>query len=557
MDSLFAQLSIVLGIAAIISIGMRLLRQPLIIGYILTGLIAGPSFLNIIKDHADFSTFSQIGITLLLFIVGLGLNTALIKSTGRPALSVFMMNLVVLLVVGLGLGHLFDFTVTESLLMGLGLVFSSTIVVIKNLVDTREQNRLHGRLIVGVLLIEDLAATATLIFLAALRGGEGDVSIPGLLFKGALLASGLLLVSWLILPRVAKFFAASQEFLFGFALAWAFIVAFAFDLAGFSIEVGALFAGVSLASLPYAQEISTRLKPLRDFFLLLFFISLGEHLTLGGISDALIPALCCALIVSVVKPFAAANALGMLKYTKQTAFKVSAHLSQVSEFSIVMIALAYSEGLISSKLVNIITLTALISIITSTYLMKYDGAIFRRLQRVLPIIERQLITAKSGKLPQYKMILFGYRRGGHEFVRTFRSLKKPYVVVDYNPEIVESLEAQRIPVIYGDATDYELLGEIGLASAELVVSVMPGTSNNLELLHYLKRHNPDCIFICHANDYDDAAMYYEEGVSYVMLPHYIGSERMGAFIQKHGSDRGAFDLYRKQHLVSIGKAAVG
>jgi len=557
MDSLFAQLSMVLAIAAIVSIIMRLLRQPLIIGYILTGLIAGPSFLNIIKNHADFTTFSQLGITLLLFIVGLGLNTALIRSTGKPAFFVFLTNLVVLTIVGLGFGKVFHFSLVESLLMGVGLVFSSTIVVVKMLVDNREQNRLHGRLIIGILLVEDLAATAMLVFLATAKGAVGDVGIPALLFRGLLLGGGLFIISWIILPRVAKFFAMSQEFLFSFALAWAFVVAFLFDAAGFSIEVGALFAGVSLASLPYAQEISTRLKPLRDFFLLLFFISMGEHLTFNGISNALLPAVCCALAVTFIKPFAVANSLGVLKYTKQTSFKVSAHISQVSEFSIVMMALAYSEGLVGVQVVNILTLTTLITIATSTYFMEYDGALFRRLQHVLPIIERKLVNPEPGKAPDYKMVLFGYRRGGHEFVRTFRSVKKPYVVVDYNPEIVESLENQHIPVIYGDATDYELLGEIGLKSAELVVSVMPGTSNNLELLHYLRRHNPDCIFICHANDYDDAAMYYDEGVSYVMLPHFIGSERMGAFIKKHGANRKAFDVYRKQHLVSIGKTAIG
>lgn len=556
MDSLFAQLSAVLGIAALISIVMRLLRQPLIIGYILTGLLAGPSFLNIIKNHGDFATFSQIGITLLLFIVGLGLNMSLIKSTGKPAFLVFFVNLIVLVGVGLGLGRFFGFNPIESLLMGVGLVFSSTIVVVKMLVDNREQNRLHGRLVIGVLLVEDLAATALLIFLAATKGGS-DVGIIPLLCRGLSLAGGLVLLSWFVFPKVAKFFAKSQEFLFGFALAWAFLVAFLFDAAGFSIEVGALFAGVSLAALPYAQEISTRLKPLRDFFLLLFFISMGEHLTFDGISSAIIPALCCALVVTFIKPLSVANSLGAIKYTKQTSFKVSAHLSQISEFSIVMIALAYSEGLVGAQVVNTVTLTTLITIATSTYLMEYDGAIFRHMQQLLPIIERKIVNAEAGKTPDYKMVLFGYRRGGHEFVRTFRSLKKPYVVVDYNPEIVETLENQHIPVIYGDATDYELLGEIGLKNAELVVSVMPGTSNNLELLHYLKLHNPNCIFICHANDYDDAAMYYDEGVTYVMLPHFIGSERMGGFIKKHGANHKAFDLYRKQHLVSIGKTAIG
>lgn len=555
-SSLFIQLSLVLAMAAVISIIMRLLRQPLIIGYILTGLVAGPAFLNIIQNHSDFATFSQIGTTLLLFIVGLGLNVKLIKSTGKPAFLVFLSNAVFLSLFAFAAGKLFNFTLAESILIGFGLVLSSTIVVVKALGDNHEQNRLHGRLIIGVLLVEDLAATLLLIGIASSRTGGASEALIGLAVKGLSLASVLIIFSWAVLPRLVKFFASSQEFLFGFALAWAFSVATLFDLAGFSVEVGALFAGVSLASLSYAQEISTRLKPIRDFFLLLFFISMGEHLTLSGITSAIIPALVCVAAVSFIKPFSVANTLGLLKYTKQTGFKVSAHLSQISEFSIVMMALAQAEGLVGDRVVNVITLTALITIASSSYLIKYDGSLFRRFQSLLPIIERKLLNPDTGKALQYEYLLFGYRRGGHEFVQTFRSLHKPFAVVDYNPEIVESLEHQHIPVVYGDATDYELLEEIGTNTAEIVVSILPGLQNNITLLHYLRKHNPKCLFICHANDYDDAATLYETGASYVMLPHFIGSEKMSAFIREHGSNKKAFDRYRKEHIVSIGKAAI-
>ena len=214
-SSLFLQLSTVLAIAAVVSIVMRLLRQPLIIGYIFTGLLSGPAFFDIIKNQSDFETFSQIGITLLLFIVGLGLNIKLIKSTGKPALMVFLTNLASLTLVALGVGGYFGFSLTESLLIGLGLVLSSTIVVIKSLSDAREQNRLHGRLTIGVLLVEDLAATIALIFIAT-AGNEGSSgsAFTTLLLKGLVLAAGITTVSWAVLPKLVKFFASSQEFLF-------------------------------------------------------------------------------------------------------------------------------------------------------------------------------------------------------------------------------------------------------------------------------------------------------------------------------------------------------
>lgn len=555
-STIFLQLAAVLAVAAGVSIIMRILRQPLIIGYILSGIICGPSLLNLIHDHEAFESFSQIGIALLLFIVGLGLNVAVIRSTGKPVFMVFMLNLIFVGAAGYGFSQLFGFTSTESMLAGLALVFSSTIVVIKSLVDKREQHRLYGQIAIGVLLIEDIAATVTLVILAAAKNGGGSEELFALAGKGILLAGMMTFVGWYVMSRLAKFFAGNQEFLFTFAIAWAFSIAAVFELAGFSLEVGALFAGVSLASLPYAQEISTRLKPLRDFFLLLLFISLGSTITLNNISSAFIPAIVFALIALIVKPLCVSVGLGLLRYTKQTGFKVAAHLSQTSEFSIIMLTLAAAEGLIRDDLVGIMTLTTFITIAVSTYFMKYDDELSRVSARFLSLFERQNAIAETHKAPQYKLALFGYHRGGHEFVNTFRDMHKRYIVIDYDPEVIETLERQHITHVYGDATDYELLDELGIGKAELVVSILPGHTTNRELLKYYLQHNPDGIFICHATDYDGAADLYEHGASYVMLPHFIGSEKMSAFIRKNGSNKDAFETYRKNHIMSLGKAAI-
>lgn len=554
--SIFLQLAAVLAVAAGVSIIMRLFRQPLIIGYILSGIICGPAFLNLIHDHNAFESFSQIGITLLLFIVGLGLNVGVIRRTGKPVFLVFLLDVLLVGGVAYGAGRLLGFASTENLLLAVGMLFSSTIIVVKNLVDEREQHRLYGEIAIGILLLEDLAATIALLFLATANTGGGTDQLYALAGKGLLLASGMIFVGWFVMSRLVKFFATNQEFLFTFALAWAFSVAALFDVAGFSIEVGALFAGVALASLPYAQEISTRLKPLRDFFLLLFFISLGGTMTLGGIKDALVPALILSSIAVLVKPLSVSTGLGLLRYTKQTGFKTAAHLSQISEFSIIMMALAVSEGFATTRLMNVLTLTAFITIAVSSYLMKYDDELFRTFARWLSVFERQSVKLDGGKAPEYKLVLFGYHKGGHEFINTFRDMHKKYVVVDYDPEVIETLERQHITHIYGDATDYELLEEIGIGKAEMVVSILPGHTTNRELLKYYLGQNPEGIFICHATDYDNAADLYENGASYVMLPHFIGSEKMSAFIRQHGNDKTAFDKYRKHHIITLGKMSI-
>jgi Trk K+ transport system NAD-binding subunit len=203
------------------------------------------------------------------------------------------------------------------------------------------------------------------------------------------------------------------------------------------------------------------------------------------------------------------------------------------------------------------TLTALITIGVSTYLTHYDDKIFRSIAKSLKFIERpnpKMDTKHEGAA--YKLILFGYHKGGHEFINAFREMHKRYVVVDYNPEVIEIMEQQHINHIFGDATDYELLEEIGVHKAELVVSTITELETNLLLVRHVNQWNPDGVFICHANSYDHAAQLYEHGAAYVMLPHFIGSEQVSSFIRKNGSNKAAFDRYRKRHILTLGKVAV-
>lgn len=557
MDSVFTQLSVVLAVAAGVSIVMRLLRQPLVVGYILTGVLVGPAVFDLISNHEAFDSFSEIGIILLLFIVGLGLNIGVIRSSGKPALVVFLINIIGLLAIGMGATKLLGMTPTEGIIAGLGLLFSSTIVIVKSLVDKREQHRLYGQIAIGVILLEDVLATIALLYVATAKtGGTSPGELGLLLARGGGLALLLILVGGYIMPKAMKFFAKSQEMLFGFALAWAFGIASLFHLAGFSAEVGALMAGVSLASLAYAPEISTRLKPLRDFFLLLFFVTLGEKLNLGNIQSALIPALVFSAIALTLKPLFTQLGMGVLHYTKHTGFKTAIHLSNISEFSVILAVLALKNDLISQRLVDSLTLTTFITIAVSTYLMQYDDRLYRTSERFLRIFERKNTRTETTKKSDYKLVLFGYHKGGHEFIKTFRDMKKKYVVVDYDPEVIETLERQHIHHIYGDATDYELLEEIAVGKAEIVVSTLPGHTTNRELLKYYLRHNPDGIYICHATSYDIAAEYYRLGASYVMLPHFIGSEKMSAFLRQHGNNKAAFESYRKKHIITLGEAAL-
>ena len=554
----FTQLSIVIVIAAAVACVMRLLKQPLIIGYILTGIIVGPSMFQLVEDKHAFETFSEIGIALLLFIIGLELSISVIKRLGKP---VFLTAAAILLSVG-SIGFLvaatFQFTTTEAILVGLAMFFSSTIIIAKVLSDKKEISRLNGQIAIGVILLDDIVATFALLFVAANSSGQplGPMDIGFLVIKGLAVTALIAFLSVKVLPKVTKTMAKSQELLFLFALAWGFGVASAVNAVGFSIEIGALFAGVALAQLPYAKQIGARLKPLRDFFVILFFISLGEHMQVTNFGDVILPVVLLSLAVIIIKPLVVMLSLGLLGYTRRTSFKTGINLSQISEFSIILIVLAASSGMVSQNVTAIVTLVALITIATSTYLMQYDNKIYRRFEKYLHLFERESASDIQQAAKKYPLVLVGFKNGGRQYLRTFRSLKKKFVVIDYDPEVIEDLERANIDYIYGDVTDPELLEEIHFDDTQMIVNTIGDHDVNVSFVKYLRRHNDHAVIVCYSDNYNQAAELYRLGVSYVMLPHLIGSERLNSFISTHGVSRGSFEKYREKHMVKIGHHAI-
>ncbi len=548
--SIFSELSLIIALAAGVSVVMRLLRQPLIIGHILTGVIVGPAMLHWINTPDTIEVFSSIGIALLLFIIGLGLNPRVIKEVGKVAATAGILQVALSTALGWGCGMALGFSRTESLFLGVALAFSSTIIILKLLSDKKEQSRLYGKIATGMLLVQDILAAIALLFVTA-QAKEGGFSISqlGLLaVKGALIAVPLLFIGNVVLPKLHKFIASSQELLFLFALGWGFGFAALFELTGFSLEIGALLAGVALASLPYTQEISARLRPLRDFFVVVFFISLGTRLDLTNIG-LLVPAILLgSFIVIVLKPFVILVIMGLMGYTKRTSFKAAIAMAQVSEFSLVFVILANKQGLVSNDLVAILTFVTLISIAVSAYLILYADKLFTLFERDLTLFERRRRHFEHESRQHFDMMLFGYHKGGHEFVKIFASLKRPYVVIDYDPEVIDVLEHQRINYVYGDVADIELLEEVGLDKVKLIVSTISDHETNVFLTQLVNEVNHQAVLILHAETVEEAAELYELGASYVVIPHYIGSEKIGAFIRKSGLKKSEFKKFRAKHL---------
>jgi Kef-type K+ transport system membrane component KefB/Trk K+ transport system NAD-binding subunit len=549
MDTVFSGLSLIIVIGAAVALLMRAIGQPLIIGHILTGIIVGPAVFHVAKSPDTLALFSDLGIALLLFIIGLGLNPQTLREVSKTATYVGVIQVGFITALGFTLGKSLGLATTPAAFLGFSLAISSTIIILKMLSDKREQGRLYGKIAIGVSLVQDLIAIVLVVVTSA--GSSKSLAIGSsitLALKGAVLAFIIYWVSVRLLPAFHRLISGSQEFLFLFAIAWGLGSAALFQKIGLSSEIGALLAGICLAAQPYAQEVSARLRPLRDFFVIVFFIALGANLDLHRIGSMLSIIIVSALVVIIAKPIVSMAVMGYLGYTKRTSFKASAALAQVSEFSIVLVLVAEKRGLIDSSMVTAITFIALCSIAASSYLILFSDRIFARLEGLLGIFERRHAHGEPAAERNYELVLFGYQKGGHEFVKAFRQLSKNFVVIDYDPEIIDLLEQRKIHHIYGDVTDVELLEEANVAKAKLVVSTITDIEANLYLLNFLGRKRSDAVVIAQADNPRQASRLYEEGASYVILPHFIGGEKIGAFVRKAGFRKSDFKRIREQHI---------
>lgn len=546
---MFEELTLVIVIAVAVSLVMRSLKQPLMIGHIITGILVGPAVFDIVKSTETIEIFAEFGIALLLFIIGLGLNLRVIKDIGKVAL---LASLAQVLFVGgttYAIAIIIGYTPTVAAFIALALSLSSTIIVLKLLSDKKEQSRLYAKVSIGFLIVQDFLATIAVLFVSSSNNGQISLQdFTPIAIKGGALLIGLIIFRYLMLPHLNNLIGKSQEFLFLFAIALALGIATLSKSAGFSLEIGALIAGMTIASMPYATEVASRLKPLRDFFIVLHFVMLGSLLNLAVIESSPGRTILFSLIVLIVNPISVLIIMGLMGYTKKTSFKAGIAMTQVGEFSLILLAVAAKQGYIDKEIVSMITFVALITIAASTYMILYSDQLYKFFEKYLRMFERRKAKDEHERRKRFDLVLFGYQRGGHEFLPVFRKISKKFVVVDYDPSVIDFLEQRNVEYMYGDATDADLLEELNLRHSKLIVSTITDLATNKMLANWIEINNPYAIFISTADSAQEAAELYEMGASYVMLPHYIGSEKIGAFIKKSDLKKTAFKQYREEHL---------
>jgi Kef-type K+ transport system membrane component KefB len=500
MHDTFTEFATLLLICALIGAVFVRLRQPVLIAYIFVGVVVGPAVLGLVTAHDQIDLLAQVGVAVLLFAVGLKLDLNHIRHIGPVALATGLGQLTFTIVIGFGIVMALGRDWVEALYVAVALTFSSTIIIVKLLSDKRELDSLHGRIAVGFLIVQDLAVVVAMMTMSALRGtGAADGSEATLLdvaislsWRLALAAVAMFVLMRWVLPVVVASMARSQELLLVFAIAWGVALAALGEWAGFSKEAGAFLAGFSLASTPYREAMNARLTGIRDFLLLFFFIDLGAKLDFSTLGAEVGPAVLLSLFVLIGNPLIVMAIMGYMGYRKRTGFLAGLTVAQISEFSIVFMAMGITLGHVGQQALGLTTLVGVITITLSTYMILYSQPLYERLapwlgrfERRRPFRELAAEQAPADRAPA-EVIVFGLGRYGSRLLQQLRSAGVEAIGVDFDPEAVRALQAQGLPVLFGDGEDPDFLESLPLSRLRWVVTTFPQWESNRALLHALK-----------------------------------------------------------------------
>lgn len=488
----FLEFAAMLGVAVGVGFLGRMLKQPLIVSFIAVGLIVGPSGLDLLRSVEKIHLLSEMGIAVLLFVVGLKLDVSLIRTSGKVALATGLGQVIFTSVFGyficLGLG----FEQVTSIYIAVALTFSSTIIIVKLLSDKKEIQSLHGQISIGFLIVQDIAVIIAMIVLSAM-GTASDYSLMEEIILVVIKGIGLVILTILliryVMTRLTALMARTPELLVLFALSWAIALAAFSDFLGFSKEVGAFLGGISLASTPYREVISGRLISLRDFLLLFFFIHLGSQLDLSLVGQQIVPAAILSLFVLIGNPIIVMIILGLMGYRKRTGFLAGLNVAQISEFSLILAALGLSLGQINEETLGLITLVGLLTIGISTYLIMYSHQIYEWVAPALRIFEKETPYREIGDekvvAEYYDVIIFGLGMYGNNIAKSLEEKGFKVFGVDFDPRAVKRWNRKGRSAQYGDADDPELM-EILPGNSQCVISTLPDKQINLALIKYLR-----------------------------------------------------------------------
>lgn len=524
IESAFNQVALIFVVAIVVGMAAKFAKQPLIIAYIVVGILLGPSTFNVVSSGEEIALLAKMGIAILLFLVGLKLDTGLIRSTGKVALYTGVGQVVFTAGIGYLLIVLLGYDALPALYIAVALTFSSTIIIVKLLSDKRELDQLHGQIAVGFLIVQDILVIVAMVVIVAIGtpGSSSDpVNLLMILLGSVLFLVGAALLARFVVPRLLDWVAKSPELTLLFGVGWAVSLAAASSLLGLSMEIGAFVAGVTLASSPYRESMSGRMISLRDILLLFFFIQLGSSLEFADAAAQLWPALVLSVFVLVGNPIIVMIIMGVMGYRSKVSFKAGLAVAQISEFSLILIALGYSLGQVDKSVLSLVTLVGVITITLSTYLILYSDQIYNKMPKLLSIFERKDAAEsvdEEAQAARYDVIIIGAGRLGGAIANGLRSKGATILMVDQNPDLLRGIRGKGVDTLFGDITDSEFSASLPLNEADAFICSVPERSANLVVLEMLQRYDYRGRITLTAMDANTAQLFQENPAVSVITP---------------------------------------
>jgi len=545
----FSQIAVLLSVAAFFGIIVKKINQPILIGFIIAGFLLSTS--GFLRGTEVISDLGKVGITLLLFLIGLEMNVRDIRSLGKAALVTGIGQVAITFILALALGLILGLDMLTAGYLGIAVSFSSTIIIVKLLSEKNTLDSLHGKIILGYLLVQDFIAIVILITLASVGGGSvGFYDYAWMLYKMVLLFCSVWILSKRILPSLfEKFIANSQELLFIVSIAWALgISALVAGPLGFSLEIGGFLAGLALSNLPEHLEIASRTRSLRDFFLTLFFLSLGASLKFEGLENLFFPIITFSSLVIIVKPLILISILGLMGFKKRTSFLAGAASPQISEFSLILMTMGVGLGHINNTYLTLTVIVAVVTMTFSSYMILGAEKIYSEVKDFLNIFERKVTYDNKyvvNKNLSDHVVLIGCLRTGPRLVSYFQRKNWKFLIIDFNPNVYKRLIKDKQLVLFGDITDSDILKVANLNKAKLVISTIDNVNDNLMLLEYISRldKKPQTIFT--SGSRTEAIKLYHAGAGYVVVPDIVAGDYIRHLIKSYG--------LKSNRLTKIGK----
>ncbi|MHC3437020.1 cation:proton antiporter domain-containing protein [Natrialbaceae archaeon A-gly3] len=522
----------------VLSYAARLTKQPTIVAYVLTGVVVGPIGLGVVDEDQLIEIISELGLGFLLFLLGIEMRFSAIREIARPVGAIAVGQAILQAIASTAVALLLGFTLFQSLMIALATTFGATPIIVKVLGDKDDLKTLYGKVDVGVLIFQDIYLVMALAILAVGTvddAAEVAASIGRVLLLMGAIGVAAYLASRYLLPTLLHASAENKSTLFTVGIAWAFLFIFAAESLELSIEIGAFLAGLALAQLPYSTELKERMRPATNFFIAVFFASIALQMEVDQLLAYWQEAIVASVLLLAINSVIVFSLFYSQRFDVETSFLGTISMLQVSEFSLVLGALAVDQGFIEEGILGFLSLMALITMPISTYYVLYNRQLYRYVRPYLEALEREDTIEASPVEYDDHAVIVGYSRLTSELADVLEGYVEVIVFVEDRAEHVEELTESDHGFVFGNARHGDVRAEANLSGAEVLVSVAQRGDVTLRMVE-----DAEGLTIVTATTEEEATALLESGADYVVLERGLVGEELADLLSRV-DDREAFE----------------